>query len=175
MIAGTYKIESPNLPKIPLLNNFISYFQPFYSNNLSQEKQSIFHLLSSYHRRYWRNEFVVGLLKSMLHMFLMGIFCAILEYFSWFPSLIRAAIVYGYCLFSVVIIFWYCRKGLWELMVPINEAKFLQLAKQVGQHLPNSQQDELVNILQLANQSNQSPLLEAAIKQKIEEVKPYSH
>lgn len=174
MIAGTYKIESPNLPKIPLLNNFISYFQPFYSNNLSQEKQSILHLLSSYHRRYWRNEFVVGLLKSMLHMFLMGIFCAILEYFSWFPSLIRAAIVYGYCLISVVIIFWYCRKGLWELMVPINEAKFLQLAKQVGQHLPNTQQDELVNILQLANQSNQSPLLEAAIKQKIEEVKPYS-
>ncbi len=59
-------------------------------------------------------------------------------------------------------------------MVPINEAKFLQLAKQVGQHLPNTQQDELVNILQLANQSNQFPLLEAAIKQKIEEVKPYS-
>ena len=116
----------------------------------------------------------MGLLKSTLQMFLMGIFCAVLEYFSWFPSLVRAAIAYGYCLFSAGIIFWYCRKGLWELMVPINDAKFLLLAQQVGQHLPNAQQDELVNILQLANQSHQSPLLEAAIRQKIDEVKPYS-
>ncbi len=155
------------------MNNFISYFQPFYLNKLSQEKQKILDLLSAYHHRYWRNEGVLGILKSLLLLLVLGIFCAILEYFAWFPSLIRAAIAYGYFLFSVILLIWNVRKAVWELIVPIREAKFLELAHQVGQHLPVSQQDELVNILQLANQNQHSELLEAAISQKLEELKPY--
>ena len=116
---------------------------------------------------------VLGLLKSFLHLLLVGIICVLLEYFAWFSSLVRASMVYGYSLFSIAVIFWHLRKGIWELFYPISEAKFLQLAHQVGQYLPPQQQDELVNILQLANQTNQSPLLEAAIFQKIEDVKTY--
>ena len=138
---------------------------------MSQEKQKILDLLRSYHRRYWRNELVAGLVKSFLHLLVVGIFCATLEYFAWFPSLIRATMAYGYGIFSVIVILGYSRKGVRELIVPLSEAKFLRLAHQVGQHLPTPQQDELVNILQLANQTQQSPLLEAAISQKIDEVK----
>ena len=116
---------------------------------------------------------VLGLLKSFLHLLLVGIICVLLEYFAWFSSLVRASMVYGYSLFSIAVIFWHLRKGIWELLYPISEAKFLQLAHQVGKYLPIQQQDELVNILQLANQTNQSPLLEAAIFQKIEDVKTY--
>lgn len=131
--------------------------------------------LDEFIRKYYKNQLIRGAIYSLSLLLLSYLSITLIEYFGNFGTGVRATLYYGFILSALVVI------GLW-VIVPITKLNRLgsiishqSAAAIIGTHFKHVN-DKLTNVLQLKenaidNQSSKD-LLEAAINQKILELKP---
>ena len=131
--------------------------------------------LDEFIRKYYKNQLIRGAIYSLSLLLLSYLSITLIEYFGNFGTGVRATLYYGFILSALVVI------GLW-VIVPITKLNRLgsiishqSAAAIIGIHFKHVN-DKLTNVLQLKgnaidNQSSKD-LLEAAINQKILELKP---
>ena len=128
-------------------------------------------------QKYYLNQLYKGAIFFVMVTLLTFIIYALLEYFAYFNTTVRAILFYSYLLlFGLTFVFY--------VVIPI--LKIMGLGKQiskekvaaiVGKHFPEID-DKLLNILQLehlmaAGNFKSYDLLMAAIDSKIETIKPF--
>lgn len=132
--------------------------------------------LKSYHRLFYKNEAIKGLLTSLLWIIGIGTLFILIEYFAWLSSPLRGVLFYLFLTLSIAILLIYGFSPLvkWTKNVSHGDLEFM--AKKLGQFFEKPHQDELINILQLQNDEiyrNNSSLLGAAIAQKANQLSTY--
>ncbi|HOS57719.1 MAG TPA: hypothetical protein P5134_02155 [Bacteroidales bacterium] len=133
--------------------------------------------LRDFAKKYYLNQLYKGAIFFVAITLLTFILYTVLEYFSYFNSVVRSILFYSYILlFALTFIFY--------ILIPI--LKILGLGKQIsnekiasliGKHFPEID-DKLLNILQLENLMKEGKfksydLLIAAIDAKSEKIKPF--
>lgn len=111
--------------------------------------------------------YALGLLLSLF------IVIAVLEYFGYFSSLVRAILFWLYLFVGILVLGYYVVLPLTKMFRLGKVISYDEAAQIVGQHFPEVQ-DKLLNLLQLQRQGNVSDdgLLKAAIAQKTAQLKP---
>ena len=132
--------------------------------------------LRSYHVKYWRNQLILALLKSLIWLFCFSLVLVLLEYLAWFPVQIRELLYFLFFLLLIFTFAFFTYKPIYELCRSLHSADFLKLAKEIGRFLPADQSDELINYLQLSEQNRlqKNELLLAAISQKEAQFTPFT-
>jgi len=130
--------------------------------------------LDEFIRRYYKNQFVKGILFSsgiLLSAFLTVVF---LEYFGEFNKVVRGILFFSFLFSTLFVLSKYIAIPLLKLNKIGNLISYDQAANIIGSHFTNVQ-DKLLNVLQLQNNqilSGSKELLLASINQKIAELKP---
>lgn len=132
--------------------------------------------LDEFVRKYYKNKLIRGAIYCASLLLLSYLSVTLLEYFGNFGIVVRTVLFYGFILSAFVVI------GFW-VVIPLTKLYRLgkiishqQAAIIIGQHF-NHINDKLTNVLQLKenaanNNQGSSQLIEAAINQKISELKP---
>ena len=131
--------------------------------------------LDEFIRKYYKNQLIRGAIYCASLLLLSYLSITLLEYFGNFGTGIRSTFFYGFIFSTIAVI------GIW-IIVPLGKLYKLgsvishqQAAQIIGTHFKHVN-DKLINVLQLketnANNSVSRDLLEAAINQKITELKP---
>jgi hypothetical protein len=136
---------------------------------LAPQENPVVSQLKSYHRLFYRNEVIKGLLFSLLAIACLGSIFILIEYFAWLSSPLRGILYYLFLSASVVLLVSNCLTPIikWTNKISPDDLEFM--AKKLGKFFDKPHQDELINILQLQSDGMHkvnSPLLEAAITQK---------
>ncbi len=130
--------------------------------------------LDAFIRKYYTNRLLKGLMVFMACLLLYVLLAVVGEYFLYFPSWLRYALLVVLLVpGTVALVFW--------IIVPLLQMQRLgkvishdQAAGIIGTHFPEVK-DKLLNILQLKRQSVDAPsraLIEASIAQKSAELAP---
>lgn len=131
--------------------------------------------LDEFIRKYYKNQLLKGVIYSLSMLLLAYLNIAIIEYFGNFGTNVRTLLYYGFILSTLTIL------GIW-VVTPLSKLYKLgnvishhQAAQIIGTHFQHVK-DKLINVLQLrefgVDNKNSAVLLEAAINQKIMELKP---
>lgn len=132
--------------------------------------------LDAFVRKYYKNQLLRGMAYFALATLFSFLLIVVLEYFGRYSNAVRATLFYsfilfaGYCLVRFIII---PLSGMYKLGKTISHRQASEL---IGKHFPEVK-DRLLNTLQLkldADGQQASALLDAAISQKIEQLKPIS-
>ncbi len=132
--------------------------------------------LKSYHRLFYRNEVIKGLLYSALWITCTGTIFILIEYLAWLSSPLRGILYYLFISASGILPIGICIAPAVKWTKKITPADLELMAKKLGRFFDKPHQDELINILQLQQDEtsvSNSPLLEAAITQKIHQLSGY--
>ncbi len=129
--------------------------------------------LDEFVRKYYKNQLLRGAVYFVLAISIAWLIGLLLEYFGQYGTTARTVIFYAlftfsvYCLIRFVVI---PLAGMYKLGATLS---YEQASTLIGRHFPEVK-DKLVNTLQLQRVagSEQSALLEAAIQQKVEQLKP---
>jgi hypothetical protein len=143
---------------------------------LATQENPVVSQLKSYHRLFYRNEVIKGLLLSALWITCIGTIFILIEYFAWLSSPLRGILYYLFLSTSGVLLVSICFKPIAKWTKRVSHADLEFMAKKLGTFFDKPHQDELINILQLQREGTihaNSPLLEAAITQKIHQVSGY--
>jgi hypothetical protein len=139
---------------------------------LKQETNYIYQKLDAFIRKYYNNQLIKG---SILFagIFLLGfLLVSIFEYYGRYTSNVRAILFFTLLISSLVALVYYIIIPLAGLYRIRRQMNYAEAAKIIGSHFTEVQ-DKLLNTLQLLESEPQSgSLLEAAIQQKTEELKP---
>lgn len=130
--------------------------------------------LDAFVRKYYKNQLIRGAVYFTLATLFSFLLVVVLEYFGRYSQGVRATLFYSFLVFSV-----YCLSrfviiplaGMYRLGKTISYSHASEL---IGRHFPEVK-DRLLNTLQLkrdADAQNAPALLEAAISQKIEQLRP---
>lgn len=130
--------------------------------------------LDAFVRKYYKNQLIRGAVYFTLATLFSFLLVVVLEYFGRYNNVIRATLFYSFIGFSV-----YClvRFIIFPLsgMYRLGKTMSYEYASQlIGKHFPDVK-DRLLNTLQLkhdADNSQASALLEAAINQRVEQLRP---
>jgi hypothetical protein len=131
--------------------------------------------LKSYHRLFYKNELIKGILFSLFWIICIATIFILIEYFAWLSSPLRGILFYLFLILSCALLLKSCFSATLKWVKKISQDDLTLIAKKLGQHFEKSDQDELINILQLQQDGkyNSSALLEAAITQKVHQLSPY--
>lgn len=127
-------------------------------------------------RKYYKNQMLRGGIYSFALLVSFYLFVAVLEYFGNFSSVVRTLLFYSYLFSALFILTKYIFLPLSKLYRMGKVISNKEAALIIGKHF-SEVKDKLQNVLQLLDQStgssaNGSTLLQAAINQKIKELKP---
>ncbi|MDD4545034.1 MAG: hypothetical protein PHP27_04285 [Bacteroidales bacterium] len=137
------------------------------------EKNGIIGKLDVFIKKYYKNQIIRGSLYSLILLLSFFIFLSVIEYYGYFPKLIRTIIFYGFILLSILQIYF-------KILIPLlkynklgKRITYTQASQIIGEFFPEVS-DKLINLLQLQNLSNleDTELLEASIKQRTQELSP---
>ena len=131
--------------------------------------------LDEFIRKYYTNLLIRGTIYSLSLLLLSFLSITLLEYFGNFGTTVRTTLFYGFIMSTAVVL------GIW-VVIPLSKLYKLgvvishhQAAQIIGTHFQHVK-DKLINVLQLhengVDNQNSLALLEAAINQKIVELKP---
>ena len=143
---------------------------------MTPQENPVVSQLKSYHRHFYRNEVIKGLLFSLLAIACLGSIFILIEYFAWLSSPLRGILYYLFLSASVVLLVSNCFRPIIKWTRKISPADLEFMAKKLGKFFDKPHQDELINILQLQSDGMHkvnSPLLEAAITQKVRQLSSY--
>jgi predicted RNA-binding Zn ribbon-like protein len=143
---------------------------------LAPQENPVVSQLKSYHRLFYRNEVIKGLLFSLLSIACLGSIFILIEYFAWLSSPLRGILYYLFLSASAFLLVSHCFTPIVKWTKKISPADLEFMAKKLGKFFDKPHQDELINILQLQSDSIHkvnSPLLEAAITQKVHQLSSY--
>ncbi|MGD9929681.1 MAG: hypothetical protein AB7U05_06650 [Mangrovibacterium sp.] len=127
--------------------------------------------LEMFRRKYYFFQLLRGFIVAML--LLIGYYSIILifEYFSFSSVFVRSFLFIFSVLFSVGLIVWLVFIPVFKLIGLFSPMPFKKMSKLIRDHFPDIQ-DQLVNILELAEDSTENhDLVWASIDQKIETIK----
>jgi len=131
--------------------------------------------LERFRRKYYKNQIIRGFLILLGIAITALIISAITEYFVWNNSIVRAIILYFYCLIIAVIFSGFIIWPLLQLLKIVRGIDYYGTNALVRKQLPEIK-DKLINALQLAEKNlmkrEDSELLIAALNQKILNIKP---
>ena len=143
---------------------------------MAPQENPVVSQLKSYHRLFYRNEVIKGLLFSLLSIACLGSIFILIEYFAWLSSPLRGILYYLFLSASAFLLVSHCFTPIVKWTKKISPADLEFMAKKLGKFFDKPHQDELINILQLQSDSIHkvnSPLLEAAITQKVHQLSSY--
>lgn len=143
---------------------------------MATQENPVVSQLKSYHHLFYRNEVIKGLLLSALWIICIGTLFILIEYFAWLSSPLRGILYYLFLSVSGVLLVSICFKPVAKWTKRLSHADLEFMAKKLGKFFDKPHQDELINILQLQREGTinaNSPLLEAAITQKIHQLSGY--
>ena len=143
---------------------------------MAPQENPVVSQLKSYHRLFYRNEVIKGLLFSLLSIACLGSIFILIEYFAWLSSPLRGILYYLFLSASVVLLVSNCLTPIIKWTKKISPTDLEFMAKKLGKFFDKPHQDELINILQLQSDGIHkvnSPLLEAAITQKVHQLSSY--
>ena len=132
--------------------------------------------LKSYHRLFYKNEVIKGLLFSAFWITCIGAIFIFIEYVAWLSSPLRGILYYLFMVVSSGLIIRHCFIPTVKWARKVSHADLEFMAKKLGKFFEKPHQDELINILQLQRHETHlanSPLIEAAITQKIHQIADY--
>jgi len=137
---------------------------------MTNEYNTLIHQLDSFIRKYYRNELLRGILLTFLVYCISSLSAFILEYFGHFEVTVRTILFYS---FTSAYIFVFVKLILWPLLRFMQIGKLIshkQAASIISTHFTEIQ-DRLLNVLELAEMSDQKGysqnLLLASIENKI--------
>jgi len=143
---------------------------------LATQENTVVSQLKSYHRLYYRNEVIKGLLFSVLWITCLGTLFILIEYFAWLSSPLRGIFYYFFLSASCALVVTHCFVPIVKWTKKVGYADLELMAKKIGMFFDKPHQDELINILQLQRAGlhhTNSYLLEAAIRQKVHQLSVY--
>lgn len=131
--------------------------------------------LDEFIRKYYKNQLLRGAIYSFALLLLSYLSITLFEYFGNFGTAVRTTLFYGFIFSTLVVV------GIW-VVSPLTKLYKLgaiishhQAAAIIGEHFKHVN-DKLINVLQLkengTDNQGSKDLLEAAINQKIQELKP---
>lgn len=132
--------------------------------------------LDEFIRKYYKNQLVKGLLYGLGLVLAFYLLLTVIEYYAHFNTVLRTVLFYSFIGASAYIIGKFIALPLFKLNKLGSIISYEEAATIIGTHFTNVQ-DKLLNVLQLqktesAINTQQSVLIEAAITQKIKELKP---
>lgn len=124
-------------------------------------------------KRYYKNRLIKGCIYSVGLVTLFYVLAVVLEYFGDFSTLVRGVIFYGYLGLALLVVWFYILFSLFKLYGLGRRINYYQASKIISQHFPDIK-DRLINVLQLQelNDKETNDFVDAAINQKIEELRP---
>ena len=116
---------------------------------------------------------IKGILYSLALLLSLFLIMALLEYFGYFPSTVRAILFWFYLLAVVIILGYYVLLPLSKMFRMGKVISYEEAAVIIGNHFPEIK-DKLLNLLQLQQlqQKVDDSLLVSAIEQKTAQLKP---
>lgn len=128
-------------------------------------------------RKYYLNKLLRGAILFVIITLLTFIIYAVLEYFSYFNSTVRAILFYSYIALFVATFIAYIAIPLCKIAGLGKQLTQAQIAEIIGKHFSEID-DKLLNLFQLENMATTGDyksleLINAAIDTKIEQIKPF--
>ncbi|MEZ4721426.1 MAG: hypothetical protein R2813_06055, partial [Flavobacteriales bacterium] len=130
-------------------------------SNLDQLRQN----LEGYVRRFYLNQFLKGLVLSLIMLCSAWLFIAILEYFGNFTESTRAFLFYSFLALGASLIVFRIAKPMAQMNGLLSRKNFSEAAREIGGSL-ETVEDKLINTLALQAMGDASPLLLASLNQK---------
>lgn len=131
--------------------------------------------LDEFIRKYYKNQLIKGIIVSISLLLLSYLSVVTLEFFGNFGTAVRTTLFYGFIASALFVLSFWVIIPLSKLYKLGNVISHHQAALIIGTHFKHVK-DKLINVLQLKENNNNEPnskeLLEAAINQKITELKP---
>jgi hypothetical protein len=143
---------------------------------LATQENPVVSQLKSYHRLFYRNEVIKGFLFSIFWIACLGSVFISIEYFAWLSSPLRGVLFYFFLSASFVLVLSQCLVPTVKWSRNVSQTDLELMAKKLGKFFDKPHQDELINIVQLLREESHqvnSPLLEAAIIQKVHQLSGY--
>ena len=141
-----------------------------------QNSDTILRGLDKFIRKYYKNRMIKGGIYAFTLLLSLFLAMAVLEYFGYFGSVVRAIFFWFYLLSGLSVLGYYVVIPLLKMFRFGKVISYDEAARIIGAHFPEVQ-DKLLNLLQLqkagsSQQSADSELLRAAIAQKSEQLSP---
>lgn len=116
---------------------------------------------------------IKGVLYSLALLLTLYLVVALLEYFGYFGSVVRAILFWSYLVAAIAILGYYVVVPLAKMFRLGKVMSYDDAAKIVGNHFPEIK-DKLLNLLQLQriDESSDDSLLASAIEQKTAQLSP---
>ena len=129
--------------------------------------------LNRFIRKYYKNRMIKGILYSLALLLSLFLIVALLEYFGYFGSVVRAILFWFYLIAAVVILGYYVVLPLMKMFRLGKVISYEEAALIIGNHFPEIK-DKLLNLLQLQQQNTgaDDSLLTSAIEQKTAQLSP---
>ena len=129
--------------------------------------------LDAFIRKYYKNRLIKGLIYSVALLLSLFIVVVLLEYFGYFPPLVRAVLFWLYIAVSVFVLARFVVLPLAKMYRLGHRISYEQAAVIIGNYFPEVK-DKLLNLLQLQQMSSSqdSDLLQAGIEQKTSSLSP---
>ena len=138
----------------------------------SNESNILINKLDEFIRKYYKNQLVKGLIYSLGIALSIFLVTSVSEYFAYFNASVRTAIFFLLLISNGFVFAKYIFTPLLKLYKIGKLISYQEAANIVGKHFSEIQ-DKLLNVLQLqAENKSDNALLNAAINQKIKELKP---
>ena len=136
-------------------------------------ERSLIQKLDEFIRKYYKNELIRGSIYFAGFSLLAFLFIALAEYFGHYSTLGRALLFNAFLGFTAFCLVKYLAIPLARLYSFGQRISYKQASQVIGAHFPEVK-DKLLNTLQLQerNEMHGDALLEAAIRQKTEELRP---
>lgn len=137
------------------------------------ELKIIIDKLEAFMRKYYKNKVLRGMLVAFIATLLIFLIAVVLEYFGHFGKPTRIVLFYSMLAFCIYCLVYYMIIPLANMYKLGKTMSYEQASEYIGKYFPDVN-DKLLNTLQLGNlnQVQASDLVEAAIKQRVEQFKP---
>ncbi len=145
---------------------------------MMNNNQEIIHAkIKEFVRKYYVNKLLRGLIFFVFATLLVFIIYSLLEYFSYFGTVVRTILFYSYLLLFALTFVFYIAIPVTKILGLGKQLTKKQIADIIGQHFPEID-DKLLNIFQLEMMAEEGDyksfeLISAAIDTKIEDIKPF--
>lgn len=133
--------------------------------------EAILGKLNAFTRKYYSKLLVKGILLFLTFGVLFFLTITAVEYFLWLGSTARLLLLLAFVVIELVLVYRYILVPLFYLFKVKKGISKRQASALIGKHFTNVN-DKLVNLLDLADNNEQSDLLVAAIEQRSEEMSP---
>lgn len=141
--------------------------------------QSLIQKLDEFIRKYYKNQFLRGLIYSVGLLLLFYITVTVIEYYAHFNTTVRTVLFYAFIVSGLFVLAKYIALPLTKLYKFGKIISYQEAANIIGKHFTDVQ-DKLLNTLQLQQQAQNvtlsevegQQLIEASINQKINDLKP---